>query len=86
MPYAQEGQNGRYQISVNGNVKATQDLYSQHDGMTNPYINLGECEPVNNAFEIRFELAGNNDNARARDGKYALGIDFFLLQNSLPAR
>jgi hypothetical protein len=78
--------NGSYRIFVNGKVKATQDLYSQHDGMTNPYINLGACEPVSNAFEIRFELAGHNGNARARDGRYALGIDFFLLRNSFLER
>jgi hypothetical protein len=79
-------QNGQYDIIVNGQLKQTQDLYSNHGGMTNPCIDLGECEPVNNAFVVRFEFKGHNANARAQANKYALGIDFFLIENKFLER
>jgi len=79
-------QNGQYDIYVNGLLKQTQDLYSNHGGMTNPCIDLGQCEPVNNAFVVRFEFKGHNVNARAQANKYALGIDFFLIENDFLKR
>lgn len=77
---------GRYKVSVNGKVKTTQDLYSGHPGITNPYVSLGDCEPVNNAFSIRFEFTGNNEKASHVKGKFALGLDFFLIQNEFLTR
>ncbi|MDN5211364.1 DUF2961 domain-containing protein [Fulvivirgaceae bacterium BMA12] len=74
--------NGTFNILVNGQLKTTQDLYANHAGMTNPYIELGECEPVNNAFTIRFEYTGSNGKARRKRGKYAMGLDFFLVKNN----
>ena len=74
--------NGTFDILVNGQLKTTQDLYSNHAGMTNPYIDLGECEPVNNAFTARFEYTGSNEKAGMKQGKYALGLDFFLVNNN----
>ena len=79
-------QNGQYDIYVNGLLKQTQDLYSNHGGMTNPCIDLGQCEPVNNAFVVRFEFKGHHANARAQANKYALGIDFFLIENNFLKR
>lgn len=73
---------GIFDISVNGVLKTTQDLYSNHAGITNPYIDLGECKPMNNAFIVRFEYKGNNNRARSNEGKYALGLDFFLVNNN----
>jgi len=78
--------NGQYDIRVNGTLKQTQDLYSNHDGMTNPCIDLGECEPVDNAFVVRFELKGHHANARTQAGKCALGLDYFLIENNFLAR
>ena len=79
-------QNGQYRIHVNGVLKQTQDLYSNHEGMTNPTIDLGRCEPQDNAFVIRFELEGHHANARAQSNRYALGIDYFLIDNNFLAR
>ncbi len=73
-------------IYVNDILKQTQDLYSNHEGVTNPTIDLGECEPVDNAFVVRFEFKGHHVNARAQANKYALGIDFFLIENNFLAR
>ncbi len=73
---------GQFNIYVNGKLKSSQDLFSSNAGMTNPLINLGENEPVNNSFVIKFEFQGNNQAAKSKNGKYALGIDYFLLQNN----
>lgn len=73
---------GHFNIYVNGKLKTTQDFYSGHAGMTNPYINLGECEPVDNAFAIRFEYLGPGNNGQKEKGKKALGLDFFLISNN----
>lgn len=73
---------GQFNIYVNGKLKSSQDLFSSNTGMTNPLIDLGENEPVNNSFVIRFVFQGNNQNARSKDGKFALGIDYFLIQNN----
>jgi hypothetical protein len=72
---------GRFEVYVNDRLKATQDLYSNHGGMTNPYVDLGKNQPVDNAFEIKFVFKGAHANARAVKGKFALGIDFFLMEN-----
>ena len=72
---------GIFNIYVNGELKVVQDLYSNHEGMTNPYIFLENCEPVNNAFLIKFELKEHNEKATAIKKRYALGLDFFLVKN-----
>lgn len=73
---------GDFDIFVNGKFKASQDFYSNHHGMTNPYVDLGECDPVDNAFTIRFEYKGGNAQASANQGRNALGLDFFLIKNN----
>lgn len=73
---------GYFDIYVNGKLKNSQDLYSNHGGMTNPYIDLGENEPINNAFTIRFVLKDEKLKAHRVHKKYALGIDFFLIENN----
>ncbi|TKG94530.1 DUF2961 domain-containing protein [Puteibacter caeruleilacunae] len=78
--------NGRYKIYVNGQLKTEQDLFSNHEGITNPYIDLGECDPVNNAYIVKFVFSGHHENARAREGKYSLGIDFFMIKNNFLKR
>lgn len=70
---------GRFDIYVNGELKITQDFYSNHAGMTNPLVNLGENEPVNNAFSVRCVFKGHNTQARPVKGKFALGIDYFIV-------
>ncbi len=77
---------GKFDIYVNGQLKTSQDLYSNHGGMTNPYIDLGENEPIDNAFVIKFVLKDSNDKANKVKEKYALGIDFFLLENDFMKR
>ncbi len=72
---------GNFEIYVNGKLKKTQDFYSEHPGITNPYVSLGECEPVNNAFKIKFvfkEVAKKGNTVKNKKG---LGIDFFLIKN-----
>jgi len=71
---------GIFNIYVNDRLIGNQDLYTKHEGMTNPFIDLGLCKPENNAFVIRFELTGSNKRANPVKGKYALGLDFFLLE------
>tara|TARA_R110002049_G_scaffold17731_2_gene68490 strand:+ start:4421 stop:6562 length:2142 start_codon:yes stop_codon:yes gene_type:complete len=73
---------GIFDIYVNGKKKVTQDFYSKHEGISNPYLNLGKNKPVNNAFIIRFEYRGANLASRATKGKHALGLDFFLVENN----
>ncbi len=77
---------GSFDIYVNGIKKGSQDLYSNHEGVTNPYLDLGICEPVNNAFIIKFEFTEGNPKSRANKGKYALGVDFFLIENDFLKR
>ena len=77
---------GNFDIYVNGNFKASQDLFSSHQGITNPYVDLGENEPRDNAFTIRFVLKEANANSNKVNGKYALGIDFFLIENNFLTR
>lgn len=72
---------GIFDVYVNGQLKLQQDLYSNHAGMTNPYMDLGTCEPVDNAYTIRIELNGSNEKASPVGGKYALGLDFLLLDS-----
>ncbi|MDN5202214.1 DUF2961 domain-containing protein [Fulvivirgaceae bacterium BMA10] len=72
---------GNFNIYVNGVLKTSQDFYSEHHGMTNPYVNLGECEPVDNAFVVKFEYLGAGDRGHDVKGKRALGLDFFLISN-----
>lgn len=72
---------GNFNIYVNGELKTTQNFYSQHHGMTNPYVNLGVCKPIDNAFVIKFEYLGADNNAQNIKGKQALGLDFFLVKN-----
>jgi len=73
---------GTFTIYVNGEKKITQDLYSKHEGISNPYLDLGECKPVNNSFTIRFEYVGSNSQATDNKSKHALGVDFFLIKNN----
>lgn len=72
---------GVFDIFVNDILKATQDFYSEHAGMTTPLIQLGENDPVNNSFSIRFVYKGQSPKAKPGKNKYALGIDYFLIQN-----
>jgi hypothetical protein len=77
---------GKFDIYVNGNLETSQDLYSNHPGMTTPFIDLGEVEPDNNAFVLKFVYRGNNDSARSKKGKFALGIDYFVIENDFLKR
>ncbi len=71
---------GDFDIYVNGALKASQSLYSEHHGMTTPYVNLGESMPKDNAFVIRFEYKGAKKGHSVK-GKQALGLDFFIVEN-----
>ncbi|MCG8305779.1 MAG: DUF2961 domain-containing protein [Cytophagales bacterium] len=77
---------GAFNIYVNDQLKTTQNFYSEHRGMTNPYVNLGACDPVDNAFVIRFEYLGPGKKGREVNGKKALGLDFFLIKNDFLKR
>ena len=46
------------------------------------HINLGENDPVDNAFRIKFVYKEINAEARMKNEKAALGIDFFLIENN----
>jgi hypothetical protein len=72
---------GKFNIYVNDQLKTTADLYSEHSGMTNPHIALGDCEPIDNAFTIKFEYLGAGKAGHAVQGRKALGLDFFLIEN-----
>jgi hypothetical protein len=71
---------GRFEILVNGDHKETQDFYSGHGGMTTPFVSVEDIDPVENAIVIKFVYEGNHPDARPVDNKFALGIDFFLLE------
>lgn len=73
---------GIFKIFVNNKQILTQDLYSNHAGITSPYIDLGEHSPVDNAFKIKFVFEGINEEAQNIDQKAALGVDFFLIENN----
>ena len=73
---------GAFDIYVNGVKKLSQDLYSKHEGISNPYIDLGTCKPKDNAFTIRFVYTGSNPMARDSKNKHALGLDFFIITNN----
>lgn len=77
---------GIFDIYVNDKKILTQDLYSNHAGITSPYIDLGEHDPVNNAFKVKFVFQGINPGAQKIDQKAALGVDFFLIKNSFLQR
>jgi hypothetical protein len=77
---------GNFEIYVNNELKTTQDLYSKHEGITNPLIDLGECEPKNNAFEIKFVYQGHHPKARPVKGMSALGLDYFIITNDFLKR
>ena len=77
---------GVFNIYINGELKGAQDLYSNHAGMTNPYIKLENCQPVDNAFLMKFELKERPEKAIAVKKKYALGLDFFLVKNDFLKR
>lgn len=66
-------QMGTFDIYINGELKKTQSFNTGHSGMSTPYIDLGVCTPVDNAFDIQFKpnkLVGNS----------ILGLDFFLVE------
>ncbi|SIR11090.1 glycoside hydrolase family 172 protein [Maribacter ulvicola] len=73
---------GIFDIYINDIKIKEQDFYSKHEGIINPYLDLGESNPVNNAFVIRFVFKGTNAKARHTQNKYALGLDFFLIENN----
>lgn len=74
---------GDFDIYVNGIKKVSQNFRSNHEGMTNPYVNLGKCKPVNNAFTIKFIYKG----ADTKGNKLkSLGIDFFIIKNNFLKR
>ncbi len=77
---------GNFNVYVNGALKTTQNFYSNHAGMTTPYVDLGECEPVNNAFTIRFEYLGEDSRGNSVEGKRALGLDFFIVKSDFLKR
>lgn len=77
---------GNFNIYVNGKLKTIQNFYSNHAGMTTPYVNLGECKPVDNAFTIRFEYLGPDTQGNSVDGKRALGLDFFIVKSDFLKR
>jgi len=70
---------GIFDIYVNGEKKLTQDLWSGHAGMTTPLISLGEIQPDNNAFTIRFVFREKSPNATGNRNIYGLGIDYFII-------
>ncbi|MCL3779913.1 DUF2961 domain-containing protein [Prolixibacteraceae bacterium JC049] len=78
--------NGRFNIYINGKKVTTQEFNSEHNGVTTPNVDLGSHEPVDNAYIVRFELAGRHKRAHQKEGKIALGIDFFLVQNNFLKR
>jgi len=71
-----------YRISVNGEVKQEVDLYSKHAGLTTPFIDLGECKPKDNTFLVKIELIRIHEKAIPVKSKFALGLDFFLVENN----
>lgn len=74
---------GKFDIWVNGSLVLSPDLWSEHYGVTTPYLNLGINKPVGNAFDIRFVYKGNNEK-QGTSGKGAiLGLDFFLIKQSI---
>ncbi|MEX0313069.1 MAG: glycoside hydrolase family 172 protein, partial [Allomuricauda sp.] len=73
---------GNFKIYVNGKLKTSQNFYSNHAGMTTPYVDLGECQPINNAFTIRFEYLGEDSRGNSVEGKRALGLDFFIVKSN----
>ena len=73
-------QSGIFDIYVNGEKKLTQDLWSGHAGMTTPLISLGEIQPENNAFTIRFVFREKSPNAPGKRDRYGLGIDYFIIK------
>ncbi len=75
-----DGDSGWFDIYVNGERKATYDFFSGTIGITSPAVNLGECEPVDNAFAIKLV-------AKAQEGlpakrKTTLGLDYFRVENN----
>ncbi len=77
---------GNFDVYVNEKFIISQDLFSNHQGMSNPYMDLGEVEPVDNSFTIRFVMKKQNEGANPVRGKLALGIDFFLIENNFIKR
>ncbi|GAA3553600.1 hypothetical protein GCM10022395_01470 [Snuella lapsa] len=77
---------GSFNIYVNGALVTTQSFYSNHAGITTPYVDLGENEPINNAFVIRFEYLGSGDQGESVKGKQALGLDFFKVKSNFLKR
>jgi hypothetical protein len=73
---------GIFDIYVNDKQILTQDLYSNHAGITSPYIDLGEHKPIDNAFKVKFVFKGINSEAQKIGQKAALGVDFFLIENN----
>lgn len=73
---------GAFDIYVNGIKKATQNFNTHHSGMVTPLIQLGECEPVDNAFTIRLVYTGKPTNAEGNRKQYGLGIDYLLIDNN----
>jgi len=71
---------GEFDIYLNGRLKASEDFYANHSGVTNPLIDFGELEPVNNAYQLKFVFKGASGQAQPVKGKYALGIDYFILK------
>jgi hypothetical protein len=72
---------GKFDIYVNGRLIGERDLYSSSPGIINPLIDLGENEPVDNAFVIRFVYKDANSQARPVNQRSALGIDYFLTES-----
>ncbi len=67
---------GEFDIFVNEEKKSTVNLGTGHSGMTTPLIDLGQNEPVNNAFAIRFVLK------KAQNKQALLGLDYLLIKNN----
>lgn len=75
---------GMFDIYVNGELKTTYNFFSGTIGITSPPVNLGECEPVNNAFAIKIVARSKEGETSAR--KQSLGLDFFLVKNNFLRR
>jgi hypothetical protein len=73
---------GNFEIFVNGKKVKIQDFGSEHNGMTTPLVDLGEHEPVDNAFLIKFIYKASDLFSNKTKNKKALGLDYFLIENN----
>ncbi len=77
---------GIFDIYVNDTFIHSQDLYSNHAGITSPYIDLCLVNLVKNSFKINFVFKGTNKAAKMKNQNASLGFDFFLVGNNFLKR